>query len=574
MSATTCHGDWLTMAWQIIAAAAVLVAAIVVFNSYLTAGGAASGVVPPLKFKAPTPAADPPTNGSILVAGPAATDLSPFPAVATSTPGGERRGLAGSPPDGDATQHIAASPAAFSGAIGADALASDAAALSLTTVESGFGVGPPAVVGGVELPLLDADPAASSVSPAANVKPKHLVVAARPPATPEPETEYVTSLHEACRRATALGLTDIELGFSGPLLQTSCDVALPRLTLRAAANCKPILVFQPPVTERQMIRLTGGAFSRLSIQGVELRLELPREPADGWALFALGSGQTLELSSCVLTVQDGDSEHPPIHDQVAMIAVQPRRAGENMVLMDPQPAMAQSATILLDRCIARGEATLVWMTDETPLSLHWSQGLLATSRRLIETGGSATDPKWFEKIDIELDALTASCKQGLYQMRRGPNKNHQFAVHVVAKHCILISEADTPLYEYVGVSALAQDDLESDGDYNRYPPSPDVIFLRIRSGVPGEVVQTFGLDRCQWSTENHSQIGIPWLHTPPQDVPAHALTKTDFATDATLPVGAGFDPAQLPNAAPALPIPSLPSAAETSHPAANAHPQP
>jgi len=78
-------------------------------------------------------------------------------------------------------------------------------------------------------------------------------------------------------------------------------------------------------------------------------LELPREPADGWALFALGSGQTLELSSCVLTVQDGDSERPPIHDQVAMIAVQPRRAGENMVLMDPQPAMADRIDAAVER---------------------------------------------------------------------------------------------------------------------------------------------------------------------------------------------------------------------------------
>ena len=58
-----------------------------------------------------------------------------------------------------------------------------------------------------------------------------------------------------------------------------------------------------------------------------------------------------------------------------------------MSMADPQMAMAQYAPDPLERCLARGEATLVSMADETPLSLSWKQGLLATSRRLIETGG-------------------------------------------------------------------------------------------------------------------------------------------------------------------------------------------
>jgi serine/threonine protein kinase len=552
--AATRQASWLAIGWQVLAAAAVLVVAIVAVDTYLTGGGTDNTVLSPLKFKPPSVATDSlESQAEVSTESPRGISVKNV-ADGSAAPPLERRGQ-----DGDQAASAGQLAAGSSRTFSATALHSDSGSLNVAADESSIVVGPPLAEAGVDAGIHDADPPAASAPPsppAVTARPKRLVVTAAMPISVDPETEYVSSLAEACRRAGALGLTEIELSFNGPVLQTSCEVTLPRLTLRAAANCKPVLVFQPPVTDRQMIRLSGGAFSRLSVQNVELRLELPREPADGWALFAMGTGQTLELSSCVLTVQDGDAERLPVHDQVAMINVQPRRAGENMAITDPQPAMAQAATILLDRCIARGEATLVVMPDETPLSLRWNQGLLATSRRLIETGGSAADPMWFRKIDIDLEAITASCRQGLYQMRRGPSKSHQFAMNMAAKHSIFVTEPDTPLFEYSGVPALASDDLQSEGDYNRYP-SPDVVFLRVRPAAAGETVQTFGLDRCQWSTENHSQVGIPWLRPPPQDVPAHTLTKADFATDASLPVGAGFDPALLPDAAPAVMMPAI-----------------
>jgi hypothetical protein len=297
-----------------------------------------------------------------------------------------------------------------------------------------------------------------------------------------------------------------------------------------------------------MIRLAGGGATRFSLHGLELRLELPAEPASGWSLVAMSTGQALEVTDAVLTVEDGDGQRPPLHDEVAFVRLEPRRASDLMASMDPQLAMGQSASIQLERTLARGEATLVVMNDETPLSLRWNQGLLVTSRRLLETGGSAGSPKWYEKIDIDLDSVTLSCRQGLYQMRRGPGKTSQFAVSLLAKRCIITTEAETPLFEYIGPTSLSEEDLRSLGDFNRYA-HPDVIFLRLRSGLPGEAAQDFVLDRCQWSNENHSRVGIPWLRPLPRGVPAHALTKSDFLMDPALAVEAGFDPAQLPDAA-------------------------
>ena len=201
--------------------------------------------------------------------------------------------------------------------------------------------------------------------------------------------------------------------------------------------------------------------------------------------------------------------------------------------------------------MARGEATFVAIADETPLTIRWNQGLLVTSQRLIETGGSASDPKWYEKIDINLTSVTAVCREGLHQMRRGVGKGYQMPLDMVAEHCIFAPGPATPLFEYVGAPAGSEDDLrlQSTGDSNCYP-SADVVFLRVRSGSPGESEQNYELDDRRWSTENRSQVGNPFLRQPPPYIPAHALTKLDFIADPELSAGAGFDPLRLPDIAP------------------------
>jgi serine/threonine-protein kinase len=535
---------------QVLAAAAVLIAATILLDLYLSSRRTAGDFVmrPRIQAGALEPGA---------VDSAATSDVVRSPAI-----GGQ---LKQQPEAADSLSSDRQAPAASS--------AGRAAPLAARSETSGPPIGPnaadqafslsaPPSEGAIQIDSLagDVDPSALlEATPAArSIAAKRIVVSGDRQNATDVESEYVTTLQEAVRRAAALGIGEIELRLNGRLMERPMDIVNPRLTLRAAMGYRPIIVFQPSVTDRQMIRLTSGSVSRLSIQGVELRMELPTESADGWALIAMGTGQSLELSQCVLTVEGGDDEAELMHDQVAMIAVQPRRASDILTVMDPQLAMGQAATIGLDRCIARGEATLVMMPDEAPLTLRWKQGLLATSRRLIEIGGSATSPKWFEKIDIDLESVTAYCRQGLHQMRRGPGKAYQFALNVNTKQCIVMTDLDAPLYEYLGVTSLTDDDLQATGDFNRYPYL-DVIFLRLRGSGAGEV-QDFVLGRGPWSSESHSQVGIPW-RPPSRNTPAHLLTKYDFVADTALPVDAGFDPLQLPESGSSVPAAVIESVA-------------
>jgi len=295
-----------------------------------------------------------------------------------------------------------------------------------------------------------------------------------------------------------------------------------------------------------MIRLAGSSNSRLKAQGIEFRLELPQDAsqvASGWSLVAINTGQSLELFDCVLTVQDENR----IQDQVAMIAVQRRRAADMMSMADAQMAMAQSVTLRLERCIARGEATLVTMADETKLDLSWDQGLLATTQRLIDTGGcDSGSRKVWETITIDLSFVTALCPQGLYRMERRSGHSNQFAANVSTQNCVLVTPPEAPLFEFVGVRELSPDDFVYSGDRN-YFPRPDMKFLRVVSDQPGEAPRDFELGAGS-ASETRIKVSVPWLRPLRTDVSAHSLTKTDFAVECT---DAGFTPGLLPEISPA-----------------------
>jgi hypothetical protein len=171
--------------------------------------------------------------------------------------------------------------------------------------------------------------------------------------------------------------------------RSALEIASPRMTLKAGAGFHPVVVFRPQLSSlesvREMIRLAGGSTSRLAIQGVELRLELPSDPSYGWSLLAMYTGQSLELADCVLTVQNVDERHT----QVAMIDVRARRPAETMTMTQPQPSMASPTRLSLDRCIARGAASVIGMNEETPLDVRWNQGLIVTPWYFVETARPA-----------------------------------------------------------------------------------------------------------------------------------------------------------------------------------------
>jgi hypothetical protein len=220
-----------------------------------------------------------------------------------------------------------------------------------------------------------------------------------------------------------------------------------------------------------------------------------------------------------------------------------------MTMGQPQPSMASPTRLSLDRCIARGAASVIGMNEETPLSVRWNQGLVVTPLSLIATGGSATKPTRFEPVSLTLSHVTAVCQRGLYLMQRRPGSGYQLSVDTVADNCILMTDADAPLYEFLGVSDVAEGDLQFSGGNNIYP-NANALFLRYRSQAgDGGTKFTVGDRELKWSNERNPQTGDPWRLSLDLSLPPHARTKDEFELSAAMAADAGFDASQLPETA-------------------------
>ena len=586
--------QWRTAAWQVAAAVGLLAVAVVVVDAVLSSGNHPAGeVILRPKLAAPQPAASSPSDSSTSPGAPGSpattspsgapsSESSASPGVATTAPMSAGPEGASVPASASATSANVATSADEPGSTAVDPAPAGTALEGES--RQGFALEAPAAAANVELtPQLVALGGGAELSAALSLPPPprkvdRLIVAAQAPTNVPPGTEYATTLAAACRRAAELGLTEIDLQWTGRQIEQPLEIAGQRLTLRAAMGYRPIVVFRPALTglepDWQMIRMAGGSSSRLAIEGVELRLELPAEPASassGWSLVSMQTGQTLELSDCVLTVQNAGE----IHDRVAMITVQSRRASDTMSMPEVQPSMAPSTTLSLHQCIARGEATFVSLTEESPLTIHWNQGLLVTPRRLIETGGSLSKPEWYEEIKVSLIRVTASCRQGLYQMKRRPGAAFQFALDVTADHCVVMTDPTSALYEFIGVTetALGKKHLQCRGSGNLLA-RPDMVFLRFGPGSPQAMQEYRFEDRDLWSDEE-ALPRIPWRREPDLTMPAHLQVKSAFELNANeaMAADAGFDPAELPAIVPAPadvvpPKPAPPSATSLESPAA------
>ncbi len=433
----------------------------------------------------------------------------------------------------------------------------------------------------------------------ADVPPKPPVpkVIVRPGGIMSAETDVVGSLAQAIRRAAEKGITEVELDFNGDSVEHPFEIPAGRMLVHAAPGRKPRIVFQPElstvVDQRQMIRLLGSS-SRLSLQDLDVRLELPAEPSFGWTMFAVHQGQSLDISRCVVTVVDQGSNGAAVHDQVSVVQLQTRRLTE-MMKMEDDMAMIAATSIYLSDCFVRGEATFLSVPEELPVRLEWDQGLFISSKRLIETGGTIAKPRWHGRLELALNRVTVAAQQGVFQMKRRSDAAHQLDLEVTSDRSIFTVGSESPLFEFAGMPNLDEIRFSFSGTDNCYPRE-EMLFVRARSVAAGEGMVDFNLDnRSRWaSAERSADFGVIWQSPPAADLPPHSQLPEHYQLSETSPHSAGArlddiprptepsakllkpDPEAVPEVVtpPGAPMPVNPSATTTSPKSEAAEPVP
>jgi len=106
--------------------------------------------------------------------------------------------------------------------------------------------------------------------------------------------------------------------------------------------------------------------------------------------------------------------------------------------------------ITLNRCIARGQATLVVAKRVTPFTLDWTQGLFISTQRLVETGGAIMEPELDGKVKINLSHVTVAAEQGLCLLEAKVDAPYQLFLLITCNNCLLDSATALPLIEHRG----------------------------------------------------------------------------------------------------------------------------
>ena len=354
----------------------------------------------------------------------------------------------------------------------------------------------------------------------------------------------VPSFAEACRYASQHAeVEEIVLAFDGKRSSpVGLEIASQRLTIRAAPEFKPELVFQPSPDaaseDRRLIRLTMPD-GHVSWEGVRIRFDVPASRSD-WVLFQYAQDARLDLDRCILSIANLSPAMLRSSTQVSFFEPGPRATtttdSDLPGSMGPQLSIKQS--------ILRGDATVLRLPDDAPVRCEISESFVSTADRILETGGRVSQPAENDSIELSLNRSTLVASSGLLLCGARLDRTYRLPVRVEQQSCVFIADAAAPVVEYRELEASDELALVFSGSNNFYPRS--AVFLRHaarRDGQPEMKDTGFG-SLPRWAVELSTFPGILGAAAP--ESPSHEQLPSDYVLKSPADTNAGCNLALLP----------------------------
>lgn len=366
-------------------------------------------------------------------------------------------------------------------------------------------------------------------------------------------------------------ISEIELAFTGRAYVPPLEIAPAfgrRVTIRASVDHEPVLCFRPDaarlgtVTKPAMIRLGGG---RIQWAGVHFEFDLPDlllQPRESWSLFRVSDLELARWESCTFTIRNAQSDGSVMHPQVSFLELAPP-IGPEMMSNAAKSRPIGARAMELDRCLARGQASLLRGDEAVPFRLDWEQGLLLSSERVIDLPGARTMP--IGAGEVHLRRVTIANDRELLAVEIRPDVlPFPLDVHLECLQCVLACQANGPLVRFQGGEEISQATglFRFTGRNNLYDNSPLFCVVQTATGQ----TQPFFFDQIQenWYNDSGSRHANPWSGSPPQG-PRHVQEPESYELgDAQTNPPSGFDSTQLPAFPVPEPMPGNPDE-DTSH---------
>lgn len=439
-------------------------------------------------------------------------------------------------------RELPAGPLARSGALPGSDMALLPAAPSLT---------PPLAVAGLETMTL---PAPERVR----------VIGADDPIPELPAEDAVAvtrSLAEAIQWAEQYGINRIE--FATPLV-TSEPVTIEQdgLVMTSLVG-GTVLKFEPTENiSMQRARMISIGANRIEFQKLHFHWTVQSSEIDGGTLIAMNDNKLVRLSDCTITIAN-----PSRRDEVYAFEVvtdpEVLGRGARESTAATQAGSLPLVAIELENVIVRGEMTMIHMDFAAELQLQWDNGLLAVSRRMIDTAGALTSPSPTGRpILLSINRVTAYAPRGLVRMRLGVSGSYPVTIDREARNSVIAVDPGVPHFEISGLPTLSGDEVlvRLRGEANAYDAEPTltdpVLSVSDQMGAKRVVRMSDLLNASvSWSDERSPRWAVRWSQLELPGVSPSQYSPQDFRQDGT--VLSGFEERSLPR----LPtLPDLPAA--------------
>lgn len=330
---------------------------------------------------------------------------------------------------------------------------------------------------------------------------------------------------------TAVGLMErshsvrtLELRFHGWRSCPPIRLLNQSVSIVAGSGYRPGLLLDPPDAGSQSPAIDLRNVD-LTLENVELRWELPLDAADDLALVEARGATRVRVSRSCVTISNLNDLGAPAPRGAAffrVVAQSPAPVpGESVVLPSPSFDFASA--------VFRGEATLFRSIAGASFSCRWTNGLLASSERLLLAGGRIRRPLWDDLIEVSLDQVTAIVPEGLVAFEATADAGPYFPLAKIAvRDSIVKTRKSSPLIEHRGAVDLVEAGSSVVSYFGRgdFYPETEIVWQVVPLAGLIQTLDLEGIRSVEWFDVTAPRRQAVWYRLP--QVPVSQQTPEDY----------------------------------------------
>lgn len=363
-----------------------------------------------------------------------------------------------------------------------------------------------------------------------------------------PSGGYYATLRDACLAASEKeDIRVIEIQSAAPLYESSVQIQSSNLTIRSSGQ-GPAVIRIP--TARDAFNSRGAAIVQrggvVRFEDIQFEWDLPPAMSRSAAMLELRDTQRTSFTGCVITGRVGESTFAT-QDASAFLRVESTVEG-GMLTPESMTSNPIEPVIELNNCLVRGDATLLRAAPSVTLTIRWSEGVFASSRRLVEITGVSRRPLPLAKAEIGLSRVTLQALEGLVKTSTTVDEPYTIQTHLSLSDSFISAPADVPLVvnQHPAEKNFEFTPLVVDGERNTYFGA---AILWADTNTTGKVLSVYKLKDLviPWYREGAPGL-VSSLLAPDLSglVASEHATVDDFLSSGTSSRRGGFTPELLP----------------------------